>query len=182
MLVGLFISPCHIAFPEFTESLPNCHCPKTLIAFGQQSCRGWWPTLSQIWGTVPLPPSQEAQIPSLRPKSHPWGPIPSHEAQFPVFRAKSQPWNPNPSLGAQFWPWSRNSSFEAQNPAPTTLHYTSPKAQIQAPRPHYRPQGPNANCWKERGEENSSYVWKHRSSTPTGPLPYSLPQLQAQPT
>ena len=33
----------------------------------------------------------------------------------------------------------------------------------------------------EEEGEISPYVWKHRSSTPSGPLPCSLPQLQTQP-
>ena len=142
---------------------------------GQRPRRGRWPMLSHIWGVFssfsfsffsssapPLPPAS-------RPISQPGGPYPSLEAQIPVLSPKSletRIW----ALGLGFGPWGWDLGL---------------KTGIWASRLGYGPpgwdMGPEAGgggCGgggeeEEGGGENSPYVWKHRSSTPLGPLPCS---------
>ena len=115
--------------------------------------------------------------------------------QIPVSRPKFQSLGSNPSLEAQ--PKGPNSSLKVQILAlrPRFLSWspiTSLEAEMWALRLGFRPQdwdlglkmefGPRD--WDLRGRdggegggggggENPPYVWKHRSSTPSGPLPCS---------
>ena len=119
----------------------------------------------------PLKSSQEAQIPSLRPNFQPLWPNISLETQIPALR-------PNSGLDAQIL--ASRHKFQPRQ------HYLSPEAQILAPRPHYQPQGPNANCWKEREKKIpltcESIGHQPLRGCPAAPLPCSLPRLQAKPT
>ena len=69
-------------------------------------------------------PFLNAQIPSLRPKSHPTGLNISLKAQISAARPKSQPFSPNPSPIAQI---------------PALRSKSGQKAQIS-----------NSNCWMEK--------------------------------
>ena len=116
---------------------------------------------------IPHPPP-----PASRPISQPWGPYPSLEAHIPASRLKSQSQGQNPSLEAQisasrlgFGPWRLDLGLETG---------------IWASRPDFGPWDWDLKG-RDRGEEgegwrgnNLPYVWKHRSSTPLGPLPCFL--------
>ena len=97
----------------------------------------------------PSKPSLEAQIPVLRPKSHPQGPNSNPKAQIPVSR----------DLGLKTGIWA------------SRLGYGPPGWDMGL-----EAGGRGEGCGGGEGGgggENSPYVWKHRSSTPLGPLPCS---------
>ena len=88
------------------------------------------------------------------------------KVRIPILRPRSYPQGPNPSLEDQIpalkaliQPWRPKSSLATQ------ISVQRPKSQSL-----------------EREGENSPHEWKHRSSSPLGPLPCSRPQLQSQPT
>ena len=104
------------------------------------------------------------------PLPQPRGPYLSLEAHIQALRPKSQSWGPNP-LRLEFGPWGWDLRLEVG---------------IRASCLGFGPQGWDkslkAGIWalrlgeggyegeEEGGGENSPYVWKHRSSTPLGPL------------